>query len=274
MYPPGHPSLGAAAETVVGRLAEIFESRRSLTIGVAHRQIVVEGVATDSRHAVLAELARKLHDQQIGVVSFERGTNVRELQEILQLFARDSEFQDEPVGLLGPDRLPKWEHARLEPVGYDELGIGMGRGDAPQDADRASQLWLGLAQAAMEQGDPVDAARVPEPNTLAHIIEEHQTQSVYDQVIVGYLRQLTDEIQTGEGRELDRMREHISTLIKELPDETLSRLVKLGGDAAQQRRARRICLDTGRGHGMLQFDDVRLAPNAALHRPRRGISDS
>ena len=49
MYPPGHPSLRPAVENAVGRLGEIFMDRRTVSIGVANRQLVIEGVATDPR---------------------------------------------------------------------------------------------------------------------------------------------------------------------------------------------------------------------------------
>ena len=39
MYPPGHPSLAPAVENVVGRLAVLFEDRRSLAIGWIHDEL-------------------------------------------------------------------------------------------------------------------------------------------------------------------------------------------------------------------------------------------
>jgi len=61
MYPPTHPSLLPAAENIIGRLGEIFMERRSLSIGVAQDQLVIEGVATESKHPVLRDLAKRLH---------------------------------------------------------------------------------------------------------------------------------------------------------------------------------------------------------------------
>lgn len=117
MYPPGHPSLNPAVENVVGRLAEIFESRRSVSIGVAQQQLVIEGVATDPRHPVLSDLARRLHGHQLGAISLAKGTNTLELDGLLQLLARESEREGDPVGLWSADRLPKWEFAQIHPVG-------------------------------------------------------------------------------------------------------------------------------------------------------------
>ncbi len=121
MYPPGHPSL---------------------SIGVAHRQLIIEGVATDSRPPVLSDLARRLHGHQLGTLSFAKGTNAREVEGMLTLLGRASERGGEPAGLLPRDQIPSWEFARVHPVGYDQLEMKGERGEEPEQLDRAAQLWL------------------------------------------------------------------------------------------------------------------------------------
>src|SRR5688500_4798810 len=114
MYPPGHPSLGPAVENVVGRLAEIFGARGSVSIGVAQQQLVIEGVATDPRHPVLSDLARRLHGHQLGAMSFSKGTNARDVQGMLRLLASESEREGDPVGLWPFASLREGEHARVD----------------------------------------------------------------------------------------------------------------------------------------------------------------
>jgi hypothetical protein len=55
-----------------------------LSIGVAHRQLVIEGVLTDSKHPVMSDLARRLHEHQLGAMSFKKGTQAREVEALLQ----------------------------------------------------------------------------------------------------------------------------------------------------------------------------------------------
>ncbi len=210
MYPAGHPSLQPAVENVVGRLSEIFESRRAVSIGVVHHQLVIEGVATDPRHPVLSDLARRLHGHQLGALSFTRGTNAREVEGILQLLAGDSDHEGEPVGMLPPDRIPTWEHARVYAVGYDQLEMKSAIGDEPEEMDRATHLWLGLAQSAMASDKPLDSKVPPDAKALARVIEGHRRESAYDQVIVGYLLQLADELKSGEGGESEKVRKRVS----------------------------------------------------------------
>ncbi len=62
IYPSSHPLLDVAVDGVSNRLAVLFvEERESLSIGVARKQLIIEGVATDPQNPVLKELAQRLH---------------------------------------------------------------------------------------------------------------------------------------------------------------------------------------------------------------------
>ena len=78
MYPQGHPSLLPAELNVVARLTPLIAERGSLSLGVARRQLIIEGSATDPKHPVLQELAGRLHRHHIGAVRFEAGTEVND----------------------------------------------------------------------------------------------------------------------------------------------------------------------------------------------------
>ena len=242
MYPPDHPSLAPSVENVVGRLSDLFESRPAVSIGVAQRQLVIEGVATDSRHPVLSDLARRLHGHHLGAISFARGTKKREVEEILQLLASETERDGEPVGLLASELIPSWEHAHVYPIGYDQLEIKSVVGE--EGEGRSSRLWLGLAQAALASDEPLDAMASADPKSIARTIDGHRQEEAYDQVIVGHLLQLADELKSGKGGESEKVRRRVSTLVNELGEGTLTRLVEMGGDEAQRRR---FLLDANQG---------------------------
>src|SRR6476661_5911758 len=88
IYPQSHPLLDVAVDGVATRLATLFVGEReSLSIGVARRQLIIEGVATDPLNPVLKELAQKLHDHHIGAVKFVRGITRDELGEALAALA-------------------------------------------------------------------------------------------------------------------------------------------------------------------------------------------
>ena len=102
--------------------------------------------------------------------------------------------------------------------------------------DRATQLWLGLAQSALATAEPLDPGTSPDPGSLVRTIAGHRREAAYDQVIVGYLLQLADELKSGGGSESEKVRRHVSTLVSELGDETLGRLVQMGGNEAQRHQ--------------------------------------
>src|SRR3970282_1829079 len=72
MYPSGHPSLDPAIDAVVRRAERLLQHRISIAIGVARRQLIIEGVTTDPNQPVLRRLAEGLHRHQIGVIKVTR----------------------------------------------------------------------------------------------------------------------------------------------------------------------------------------------------------
>jgi hypothetical protein len=66
MYPGGHPSLEDAATAVTRRAERLLENRPTLAFGVARRQLIIDGVATDPNQPVLRRLAEGLHRHRRG----------------------------------------------------------------------------------------------------------------------------------------------------------------------------------------------------------------
>jgi len=266
MYPPGHPSLAPAVENIVGRLSTLFIDRRGLAIGVAQDQLVIEGIATDSRHPVLSDLASRLHDHQLGAVGFNKGATAVEIQALLTAIAAESQRGGTPLGLLPPEEFPSWTHVRLYRVGYEQLEMRTEDSEDLVEVDRATALWLGLAQAAMMLEDPLQ--KPPEAQTVAESINRHGRDDAYDRVIVGYMLQLAEELKGSEGRETERMRRRVSELVKELDDETLERLVTFGGNRRQRDR---FLLDANQS---LAVDSVMRVLQAAASSNKQTISHS
>jgi hypothetical protein len=266
MYPMGHPSLAPVVENITLTLADLMAERGTLSIGVAQRQLVIEGVATDAKHPVLADLARRLHDHQLGAVSFDRGVSTAEVAAMLLALASETERGGTPIGLMPNEQFPRWDHARLHRVGYDQLEIKGDAGDAAAQADRSSALWLGLAQSALATDRPLE--EVPDASAVARSIETHQKEAAYDQVIVGYLLQLAEELKKQDGGESEKVRRRVSRLISELDDGTLSRLVDFSGNRLHQQR---FMLDASQ---TLAVDAVVKLLTAAASSSEQSISNS
>src|SRR5690242_6810313 len=154
MYPEGHPSLAPAAAAVGRRAADLLRDRVTLSLGVAHLQLVIEGVATDPKHPVLAKLAGRLHRHHLGAVTFSRGITADEISAVLRTLAEEADRTAQPLGLRPRDALPNWEHLRLHPLTYDRLELlDEGGEEVPPESRgaraRSAQLWVGLARAAL-----------------------------------------------------------------------------------------------------------------------------
>ena len=228
MYPSGHPALASVAAGVLRRTAPLFAEREQLAIGVARRQLVIEGVATDQTNPVLCRLAECLHAHHLGAISLLRGLQADELGELLLLLAVDPEHGG-AVGLAPPEQRPVWPHLRLHPLTFDRLAIVTPASDGQGSSDGHStgaELWLGLAQAALAgpqaEHDSLDA----NPEALARAIDARAGAEAYDQVIAGYLLQIAQALRTASGAEVEVLRARTSQLIAHLQPATLRRLVR------------------------------------------------
>src|SRR5437667_207277 len=198
MYPEGHPSLAPAAAGVTRRAERLLQDRSTLSLGVARQQLVIEGVATDPKHPVLAELAGRLHRHHLGAMTFRRGVEAVEVAAVLKALAVDAERRGQPLGLGPPEGLRAWAHVQLHPLTYERLELVDDGAAASERGARAAQLWVGLARAALTAHVGDDRPTPTEPAVIARAIDDHPRTdaAAYDQVIVGYLLQIADELKT------------------------------------------------------------------------------
>ena len=273
IYPQHHPLLDVAVDGVANRLAALFVGEReSLSIGVARRQLIIEGVATDPLNPVLKELAQRLHDHHVGAVKFVRGITREELASALAALAVDPTRAEKPIGHDTERVGAVWPHVRFFPLTYDRLQLIE---DDPATetpsadnmaAGRATQLWIGLARAALvsDTSSPTqseaDDNTALEPATVARAIDEHQREEAYDQVIVGYLLQIGEELKTAEGPEALGLQRRVSRLVASLKESTLEKLLEMGGDKAQRRK---FLLDASQGVTVEAVIDLVKAASAA-----------
>src|SRR5262245_30286766 len=248
MYPAGHPSLEPAAGRVAARAERLLEDRPTIAFGVARYQLIIDGVATDPNQPVLRRLAETLHRHHLGAVSILSGVEIGEISSALDALAVEVGPGMPPLGLAPLGRLPDWPHVRLHPLTLERLELIDDAaptldGSDGRVAGRGAQLWVGLASAAMASdhsfGDetPVFESEnlALEPTTVAKAIDDHTGTVGYDQVIVGYLLQIADELKSESGADLGALRRRTARLIAALRPETLQRLVTMGGHLAQRR---------------------------------------
>jgi hypothetical protein len=279
IYPPGHPLLAGAVDALVLRLVRLLQDRDTLSLGVARQQLVIEGVVTAASNSLLRDLAQRLHRHHLGAVKFLRGVARDEVADLLRTIAADAERSVTPLGLRSAEELRRWAHIRAFPLTYDQLELagerqsddaagGGGHGEA---GARAAQLWVGLARAAMvaeSAASASDDASSTDPVVVAKAIDEHRREVAYDQVIVGYLLQIAEELKRKGGAESLALQKRISTLVSSLNPATLRRLLEMGGDLSQRRR---FMLDAAQG---MAVDAVMELVQAAADTSQQTISHS
>src|SRR5882672_9148384 len=273
MYPEGHPSLAPAAAGLTRRAEHLFEERTTLALGVARQQLVIEGVATDPKNPLLSELAGRLHRHHLGAVTFHRGLRVSEVVDVLKTLAVEAERTGQPLGLGAPEQLRAWEHVRLHPVTYERLELLQEDDQAALDDKgarerglRSAQLWVGLARAALSAdalASEDGPAPATEPSVIAKAIDERQNNAAYDQVIVGYLLQIADELKHTGGAEAAALRRRTSKLVGALQPGTLRRLIEMGGDNAQRTK---FAIDATHGLAVDAVLDIVRAMADASHK--------
>ena len=250
IYPAGHPMLGTTSVDLNRRLEALLKERQSLSLGVARHQLIIEGVATDDSNPVLRELAARLHRHHLGAVKFSQGVTETELNDFLATVAVDAGRLPRPLGLESPEVLTQWPHTRLYPMTFAQLQLieenpaAAGSDDdqmkASGSGSRSAALWIGLARAALitELGANMDSedAASTDPAVVAKAIEDHKRDEAYDQVVVGYLLQIAEEVKQKGGRDAAALTKRVSQLVGTLSPEALQRLMQMGGDVRQRRK--------------------------------------
>ena len=289
MYPPDHPSLGPASAALERRLDQLLEHRDSLSVGVARQQLVIEGVATDPKNPVLKDLAGRLHRHHLGAITFACGVSSQEVLEFLGMVSVDADRSSKPLGVAVKEDGVQWPHIRLFPVMYDRLQLVGGEEDEDEQArqarTRSARLWIGMARAAMAAEEATEAELVRlekygareddaedddsvEPAAVATAIEQRERGTAYDQVSVGYMLQIAEELRSASGVEALSLRKRMSELVSSLQPQTLQRLLDMGGDTAQRQR---FLLDASQG---MAVDAVLDLVQAASNQESQTVSHS
>ena len=240
MYPAGHPALLPALERLARRAEGLFEHRPRFAVGIAPDQLVIDGVATDLRQPLLRSLADRMHRHHLAAVDFSRGLTAEEIADVIAAISEDPDRGGTPLGT-NRERGASWSHVRIYSLSLNGLGIATVDGSgAPGEAAPSVELWIGLARAALERSidsqQSNDGGLQVEPAVLAKAIDEHQRIEAYDEVIVGYLLKIADELRSAGESDARELRRRTSMLISAMQPDTLRRLLGMGGDVMQRRR--------------------------------------
>lgn len=241
IYPSDHPMLAGAVDTLLTRLGSVLQDRPSVALGVARRQVIVEGVATDPNHPLLRELAEHLHAHQLGAVRFLAGIEREELDGFLDAVSVSAFRIETPLGQETAATLTRWRHIALFPITFDRLHlledgeVGREASDSRESRTHAAQLWIGLARAALA-GDVMDDEGILDPSFVAGALDLRLGEKGYDQVVIGYLLQMGHTMNAKDNAPVESLKRRVSQLVRSLRKESLVRLLEMGGDVTQRNQ--------------------------------------
>jgi hypothetical protein len=253
-YPPGHPMLAASLDVLATQLFGLLKGRPAFLLGISRHTLVVDGAETDPSHAVLRDLADRIHRHQLATIELRPGVGEDELGDLLMALAQETWRQGKPLGLDPADVLAeRWPHIGVEPIPLHQLELGDDDTPGGATARRADELWQGLVHAAMlfslnEAGEGEGAGQSPSAGSrpgrgsgpspvsgadAARAIRARKGDASYSQAIVDWMVQLGDHL--GEAGRESPAHQRVSDLFAALDQETLQQLLTLGATIEKRR---------------------------------------
>jgi hypothetical protein len=243
MYPEGHPLLDPAVANVMRRLEILFLERASVPIGVAPTQLLVAGVPTDPKNALLRDLAERIYRHNIGAIKILRGVQRAEIVGLLTLLKADPGLPSGPAVPDAGELWSHWPHLRLFPLTYDHLALlddalapGAEEAEERFGSAWASRVWLSLARATLGYDTAEPAAVSADPRALAGVINARPHDAVFDERVTRSLAEFTEACRGRGKSEALALQRHISTMLGTLNPETLERLMRMGEDVSRRRK--------------------------------------
>ena len=156
VYPDGHPSVATAIALMHRSLSSLLEQGGALSVGVTGEGFLVADRQVESGSEVLAWLARRLHDQGVGVITFAPGVGEADLMAFVGWLARKG---------LAPEP-PPLRHITVTLIDYARARFDEQRRDDEQGDADPLRVWRSLLDtltAGWYQGDvealPADPER-------------------------------------------------------------------------------------------------------------------
>lgn len=181
-YDATHPMVRQAEEALLDSVRSVLGATRSIALGVAHRELLVDGLPFPQGGAAAHELAERLHRRSVGAVTLDGRTAIDGLRTAITWLAIDPGTsagsaaghgsppdEDRRGRGMAADPPPEVVGFQIARVPFDRLALQLRADERLRDL-RA--LWRSLAQAALDApaGDAADEEVAPD--VLAHAIDQ------------------------------------------------------------------------------------------------------
>jgi hypothetical protein len=240
-YASEHPMVQQAEDALFGSLQGLLEERSVVTIGVAHRELLVDQEPVAHGGAAGRELAERLHRRGVGGLTLQFGLDREALRGALAWLAQEqapgrAEASGAPVA--PTDAPPLLAGLTIARVAYERLAL-----TDEQEAIEAdvSALWRTLASVAFEQ-DSFSTDAVPDGETepSAESVGDAITARASDRRFVRrasvVMQGIAAQLRASSAEIREEIAARLGIVLQRLGDSSLAAIIRAAGNAADQRR--------------------------------------
>lgn len=245
-YGSTHPMVVQAELALDAALQQGLAAGATLALGVAHRQLLVDGEPLEDGGLIAEDLAERLHRRGVGALTIQRGVTLEGVQTLLGWLAQRDDA-DLP--------LPRIPAVTVGRVAYDRLALT----DEAAIQAEIEDVWRALASAALEEadewrtaqgaaghgaegghggtggdGDGTVATSEP-PESVADAIRARAGQRAYVERLGGVLGSLATRVAKAPPGVRDVIGGWLQQVIARLDASTIVTIVTSAGDQRSQR---------------------------------------
>lgn len=230
-YADAHPMAVQADQALTEALTHYLADEPALALGVANRELLVNGLLFHTSGTVVRELATRLHAMGIGTVRLHRGVALESVSHLVRLLSR--RLNDPTL----QEPLPTIPGIALGRVDYEQLGL------ADEDAVRIeiTHLWRALAERMLETaGAPADAPEAATPSGLAAALSAASTNDDSAQRAFDALSTLADGVSLAPRAVRDTIGVRLQELLSATEQGAIVATLRVAGQADRSRLVRNV----------------------------------
>jgi hypothetical protein len=270
-YAPTHPMVMQAEEALHEALRAALTRRPSITLGIAHRELLVDQVPIEQAGATARELAERLHRRGVGAITLSAGLTLEALQQALSWLAHDPTATATRVslGTSVPDGArPVADEPPVAPgfaiakVAYERLSLT----DDDSDAEREiAALWRSLAAVAFDADIIAATSEHPDlehatPDALAEAIRERIADRPFVGRVGSVVQSIASQLRTAAPAVRKEVAARLRAVVSQLGESDLGAIIRATGRGAEQRQFITALLDVMPASAIVEW--LELAANS------------
>lgn len=225
-YGDVHPMVEQADEQLTEALARHMASAGTLSLTVAHRELLVDGQPAQFG-AVSQDLATRLHQINLGAVRFTPGVTREAITTFVRLVARRAADvrPDEPL-----PNLPGVVLGRLD---FEHLGLA----DDEAIEAQTSKLWRSLADRvfAAVNADGTDSDLMESPATIGTALGQAAENADSARAAFEALKGMAEQVAMAPRRVRDEIGERLQSLLSVTEQSAIVAALQAGGTVPRER---------------------------------------